>query len=145
MPSKLVADSIEHALAGTGFDQPFHKAQLVNRIRTISSIGNGWRPPSARSGRGAARSTSAASAAKSTYLSGTCNASPGFAQFGQQCCGDGIKPQPRFFEISGRLEAGAGGAAISADPSFFGAILKWEHSADKICRQTAPVRMHVVI
>jgi len=47
-----------------------------SRMRTITSVGNGGLPPRDRSGRGAARSTSAASAAKSTCLSSTCNVSP---------------------------------------------------------------------
>jgi hypothetical protein len=48
----------------------------INSTRTISSVGNGGRPPRSRLGRGAARSTSAARAAKSTCCSITCSASP---------------------------------------------------------------------
>lgn len=43
----------------------------ISRIRTITSVGNGGLPPRSRSGRGAALSTEAAIAAKSTCRSST--------------------------------------------------------------------------
>ena len=53
----------------------------ISSTRTISSVGNGGRPPRSRPRRWATRSTSAASAAKSTCYSITRNASPSLFSF----------------------------------------------------------------